>query len=282
MGALRDEPEGAVPLYPKGRLEPDLSESRDILRGARVLVVEDNYINQQVAMEILSGAGIVVQTADNGLDAIKELRKSSYQAVLMDVQMPIMDGFKTTRIIRRDHNLKDIPIIAMTANAMQGDRELCLKEGMDDYVAKPIERNRLLAAIEKWIRRKNPLTETTGEQPSAILDEGPADVQDWEELEAAVDIDTGEILQRLGGNKELFVKLMLNFREAFENIVPEIQSALKRQDIDEAIAVPTRSKEQPATFLSKVCMEPHWSWSRKLNEGHLTEWSCFCPEWKEL
>ena len=118
--------------------------------GARILVVEDNLINQKVASEILTSAGMVVQTAANGLKAIEELGRMTFDVVLMDVQMPVMDGFEATETIRRDPRLQNLPIIAMTAHAMQGDRERCMEVGMNDYVSKPIDRQELLAKIDMW------------------------------------------------------------------------------------------------------------------------------------
>ncbi|SCY12674.1 hybrid sensor histidine kinase/response regulator [Desulfoluna spongiiphila] len=119
-----------------------------------LLLVEDNAINQMVAVEILKSAGISVTTAENGLEAINHLRtKSDYDAVLMDVQMPEMDGLEASRQIRKKLHRGDLPIIAMTAHAMYGDRERCLAAGMNDYVPKPIDRNELFAAIRRNIAR---------------------------------------------------------------------------------------------------------------------------------
>ncbi|VFQ45248.1 hybrid sensor histidine kinase/response regulator [Desulfoluna butyratoxydans] len=119
-----------------------------------VLLVEDNAINQMVAMEILKSAGISVTTAENGLEALNLLRtNSNFDAVLMDVQMPEMDGLEASRQIRKKLHKEDLPIIAMTAHAMYGDRERCLAAGMNDYVPKPIDRNELFAAIRRNINR---------------------------------------------------------------------------------------------------------------------------------
>jgi len=118
----------------------------------KILLVEDNAINQMVAMEILKSAGISVTTAENGLEAVETLRsKNIYDAVLMDVQMPEMDGLEAARHIRKELHKEDLPIIAMTAHAMYGDRERCIAAGMNDYVPKPIDRNELFAAIRRNI-----------------------------------------------------------------------------------------------------------------------------------
>jgi CheY-like chemotaxis protein len=146
-------------------LEPEL-------KGKRVLLVEDNLINRQVASEILNGVGVIVETANNGKEAVCAVKKGGFDLVLMDVQMPEMDGFEATRVIRKWEGVRGagsevrgdtphpspltphpVPIIAMTAHAMSGDREKCLEAGMNDYVTKPINSDALMAVMIKWIRR---------------------------------------------------------------------------------------------------------------------------------
>lgn len=123
------------------------------LMGARVLLVEDNAINRQVANEILQSCGVSVEPAGDGLEAVEKLWEGGYDAVLMDIQMPGMDGLKATRIVREYVRFDDLPIIAMTAHAMNGDREKSLSAGMQDYIAKPIEPSVLLSTLARWIRR---------------------------------------------------------------------------------------------------------------------------------
>ncbi len=118
--------------------------------GTKVLLVEDNVINQKVATAILRKAGCQVDTADNGQDAIQRVRAEKYDAVLMDCQMPVMDGFEATSIIRRmDKPLCDIPIIAITAHAMKDDKQKCIDGGMNDYISKPVSRQALVDLISK-------------------------------------------------------------------------------------------------------------------------------------
>ena len=123
------------------------------IRGAKILLAEDNKINQMVAKELLKVEGFETTVAENGRIAIEMLKTQKFDLVLMDVQMPEMDGFEATRAIRADELLKDIPILAMTANAMAGDRELSLEAGMNDYIAKPIDPKILYNALVKWIRK---------------------------------------------------------------------------------------------------------------------------------
>jgi two-component system sensor histidine kinase/response regulator len=125
----------------------------EALRGARVLLVEDNDINQIVATEILQDAGLVVEHAADGQQALEMVQRNAYDVVLMDMQMPVMDGVTATREIRRIGSLKDLPIIAMTANAMEQDRRRCLEAGMNGHVAKPIEPAELWEALLSFARR---------------------------------------------------------------------------------------------------------------------------------
>ena len=113
-------------------------------------------MNQQIAVEVLQGLGYLTHSVGNGLEALEALRESKFDLVLMDCQMPEMDGFEATRIIRTSEslNLKELPIVAMTANAMNGDREKCVTAGMNAYVSKPMNENHLVRAIESCLRRE--------------------------------------------------------------------------------------------------------------------------------
>jgi len=120
-------------------------------REVRVLLVEDNPINRQIAAEQLKAAGLFVEWADSGETALSRLADRRYDAVLMDVQMPGMDGYEATRRIREIPGLADLPVIAMTAHAMGGDREKCLAAGMSDYLSKPVETDQLLETLARWL-----------------------------------------------------------------------------------------------------------------------------------
>ena len=121
------------------------------LAGVRVLLAEDNRINQEVALEILRGSGAAVAVVENGAAAVDAVRKARYDAVLMDVQMPTMDGLEAARIIRKDLGLETLPIIALTAHALDGDRKRCLAVGMNDYISKPIDPEKLFRTLRRWI-----------------------------------------------------------------------------------------------------------------------------------
>ncbi|MCA9797862.1 MAG: response regulator, partial [Candidatus Eremiobacteraeota bacterium] len=118
---------------------------------SQVLLVEDNAINRQVATELLESLGAQVRTATNGLEAIAEVQSRAPDLILMDVQMPELDGIEATRRIKADKELARIPIVALTAHAMAHDRERFLQAGMDDYLSKPIEESELLRALNRWL-----------------------------------------------------------------------------------------------------------------------------------
>ncbi len=122
------------------------------LKDRRILLVEDNEINQLVMNEILLDYEVQLDIADNGLKALEMLETSEYDIVLMDVQMPVMDGYEATQKIRQQSKWKHLPVIAMTAHAMEGDKEKCLQAGMNDYLTKPIDDEILSAALIKWIK----------------------------------------------------------------------------------------------------------------------------------
>jgi len=130
--------------------EAMLAEARSRLQGMRVLLVEDNDINAELATDLLQRVGIEVTLALDGQKALAALEQVRVDAVLMDCQMPVMDGYQATRAIRADERFSELPVIAMTANAMQGDREEVLQAGMDDHIAKPIEVQDLFDTLDRW------------------------------------------------------------------------------------------------------------------------------------
>jgi CheY-like chemotaxis protein/HPt (histidine-containing phosphotransfer) domain-containing protein len=133
--------------------------AEDYRKDVQILLAEDYPTNQQVALRHLNGAGYQVDLAEDGQQAVEACKRKQYDLILMDIQMPVMDGYKATREIRKletHHSttqpLNHLPIIAMTAHALKGDREKCLEAGMDDYIAKPLSRKKLLAMVDKWTK----------------------------------------------------------------------------------------------------------------------------------
>ena len=202
------------------------------IRGARLLVAEDNEINQQVAREILESAGFVVGLASNGLEAVEKVRTGDYDAVLMDIQMPEMDGLEAAQELRREGRFGELPIIAMTAHAMAGDREQSLQAGMNDHVTKPIDPDALFAVLLRWVRpgEREAVTRTPPPQPdttTGVTASGP----NAEEL-PGIDRATG--LKRVVGNKVLYGKLLLDFHRDYATSVDRIRAAIGEDRLTDA------------------------------------------------
>lgn len=197
------------------------------ISGAELLLVEDNEINQQVARELLESAGMQVTIANNGQESVSMVKSRPWDLVLMDIQMPVMDGYEATGIIRGIPEHKKLPIVAMTANAMAGDRERCLEAGMDDHVVKPIDPNELYAALKQWIRPREGLG---GESISQT--EEPSEEFQLPERIQGVDLAIG--LSRVVGNKELYLKLLRKFKESQGTAATEIQDILSSHGAEAA------------------------------------------------
>jgi signal transduction histidine kinase/CheY-like chemotaxis protein len=195
------------------------------LRGARVLLVEDNEINQQVADELLSRAGIEVTIAKHGLEGVELLaaRPTDFDGVLMDIQMPVMDGYTATREIRKDERFTDMPMIAMTANAMAGDRERALDAGMNDHVAKPIDVKELFEVLERWIE----LPEARRAQAASAVETTAAVGRELPDIPG---IDTKAGLTRVGGSMAVYRKILDKFRETQADAPARIRAALAADD----------------------------------------------------
>jgi PAS domain S-box-containing protein len=145
---------GAVPPQPAPSVQGPQTrpDPRTAVSGARVLVVEDNAVNRQLVTEMLNAAGVVVSAACDGREALDMLDRQRFDAVLMDCQMPVMDGYAATRALRLRPGLEALPVIALTANAMAGDRDKALAAGMNDHIAKPVQFEALVAALERWVQ----------------------------------------------------------------------------------------------------------------------------------
>ncbi len=193
--------------------------------GAEILLVDDNEINQEVATELLEQAGMCVTVACNGKEAVEKITLSQYDCVFMDIQMPEMDGYEATRHIRKDERFASLPIVAMTANAMQGDREKCIDAGMNDHVAKPINPKELSHALIKWV----PAREGIG-QGTASLPEKPQPIQEQEALPELPGIDVEGGLERVNGNGKLYRKLLADFYKNNIDTRQEIEKALETGD----------------------------------------------------
>jgi len=223
----------------RDRSQPGDKEIAASLHGVRVLLAEDNEINQEVAASILADVGVTVDIAGNGVEAVTAARKESYDAVLMDMQMPEMDGYQATAVLRQEFTIDQLPIIAMTAHAMQGDREKCIEAGMDDYVSKPIDPKQLFSVLAKWTQPKAEAEvpapppavaapETTSPAPESTAPASPSE---------GPCINVPEALSRLGGNERLFNKLLVEFVRQNTGVCQELRARVVSGNFREAHSI---------------------------------------------
>ena len=198
--------------------EFDMETLRPV-QGAQILLVEDNEINQQVASEILELAGFFVDIAIHGQEALDMLESKAYDCVLMDVQMPVMDGYTATGRIRENPDFAQLPVLAMTANATLEDRDRSLKVGMNEHIAKPIRPQILFGALLKWIPHGE------RELPDAFGSAGSD--QDQPDLPTLPGIDTQDGVKRLGGRVNSYIKLLQRFAESQAGAISSMTHALK-------------------------------------------------------
>ena len=202
-------------------------ETRDLtpLSGARILLVEDNEINREVVVGLLEDANLSIDQAENGQLAVQMVERNDYQLVLMDMQMPVLDGVAATEAIRRNPRFALLPIIAMTANVMAGDREKCLKAGMNDHVPKPIDPDQLFDTLLRWIRPGTALPMAASASGSLISH--PLAPPDSLLISG---IATADGLKRAGGNRKRYESLLSLFADSQANSVSAIRAALASND----------------------------------------------------
>src|SRR6185369_4223896 len=199
----------------------------EALRGARILLVEDNEINQQVARELLEDAGLVVEVADNGQIALELAQKAPFDLVFMDMQMPVMDGVTATREMRKLEPLANLPIVAMTANAMEQDRRRCMDAGMNDYLIKPIDPHDMQSILLRWIR---PRRAAAAELPARAAATSTASAH-GELPEGIEGLDTTLGLSRMMGKKSLYVAMLRRYLAGQRSVALEIRQALAAADL---------------------------------------------------
>ncbi|KPA14117.1 multi-sensor hybrid histidine kinase [Candidatus Magnetomorum sp. HK-1] len=228
------------PDNPDKESAPGTEDKKDIsrsdLRGANILLVEDNLINQQVASEILSQEGIKVKIVDNGKKAVQEIKNkikdssSLYDAVLMDIQMPEMDGYEATRTINAlyaddDSKCRPFPIIAMTAHAMSGDRDRCIQAGMDDYITKPIQPEQMFKVLSRWINQDKIVTCT---QDFTKQESEPVDPME-SALKHLIHLDLQDGVNRLGGRLKLYNSILQEFCTTHKQYSKRIDDAIQSE-----------------------------------------------------
>ncbi|MBE9541732.1 MAG: response regulator, partial [Proteobacteria bacterium] len=218
--------EALVGTVMEKRITTKASIYKKRLKGISVLVAEDNPTNQEIALAILESAGIFVEIAKNGKEAVKAAHRNYFDAVLMDIQMPKMDGYEATKIIRLDSRFTSLPIIAMTAHAMKGDEEKCLKAGMDGYISKPINQDKLFYIIWKSMRLQKPLsakeTETVSEE-TVVAKAG--------DLPARLPgINIEDTLRSLNIDSNIFKGILIKFLRSNKDTMSKTRSAFESKD----------------------------------------------------
>jgi len=245
LDAYQGQPEesGDPSAEPEGLSEAD----RARLAKARVLLVEDNEINQQVGRELLEEVGVSVDIAANGQAGVDAVRSATYDLVLMDIQMPVMDGFTATRELRGDPRFKDLPIVAMTAHAMSGDREKSLAAGMNDHLAKPVEADKLYGVLLRWLPAEpvgapafdDADMDPTPAAPRQIesVDKGAAGPAVPEEDATGLPsslpgLDIAGALRNLGNKEDLYRRTAAKFRDTYAQGLAPLRAHLDGGDTE--------------------------------------------------
>ncbi len=248
----------------------------------RILLAEDNLVNQKVAMTLLQREGHWVDIANNGKEALEKIKKNQYSLVLMDVQMPLMDGFEASRQIRAwEVGKSHTPIIAMTAHAMKGDRERCLDAGMDDYISKPIDKQSLFATIERWgkkIRPKNgaleDFTNISVSLPEMDIDKKDVFAEkplDTPPSTNELPLDIKDALPRFGNDREFFNEMYNEFLQKLPKQIGELNSALSQNDTVAINHIAHSMKGMSATFSAKEMTRLSKNLESQSKKGDLTE-----------
>ncbi|MDD5755342.1 MAG: response regulator, partial [Methylococcales bacterium] len=226
------------------------TENLTTIKGASILVAEDNDFNQEVAMGLLQEAGFDVDIANDGKEAVEMVARGNYDIVLMDMQMPVMDGVTAAITIRNNVRFKDLPIVAMTANAMQQDKDKCIDAGMNDHVAKPIDPEELFRALLKWIKPKH---DKSSVQPTLIINKR----SDYLPIIDGLDVELG--LRRVLGNGTLYLNMLRKYVINQENAPANLRAALDTPDYNAAERIAHSSKSVNgnigATSLQKIAAE---------------------------
>ncbi|MCI5150325.1 MAG: response regulator [Candidatus Electrothrix sp. MAN1_4] len=228
-----------------------------------LLLVEDNKVNQYVALSILKKIDLDADVAENGVQALEMLREKEYDLVLMDIQMPEMDGFEATRNIR-DHNSgvlrSDVPIIAMTADATKEDREKCFAAGMNDYIPKPVNREHLFTVLQQQLCQER-IKKTQGSQ-GKIRQEEDRQAEQEHSPDLSLDhlpiFDRADLVERLGGCDEGIDDFLYELPRYLAADMAELQTAFKQNDIQGILASAHKIKGMCANASAKRCQELAW------------------------
>ncbi|MDQ6975897.1 MAG: response regulator [Mariprofundaceae bacterium] len=231
------------------------------LEGRHVLLVEDNDINQQIAIELLAKASIRVSIAENGKKGVDAVKSTEFDAILMDIQMPIMDGVEATQKIRYFNT--NIPIIAMTANAMSGDRERCIACGMNDYITKPIHSATLFDVLKRQIKSASAIPSVVEEEPNK---------QQRHCVEVFSDVlilDTKQGLSHVDHDKDLYATVLKRFCNTRANTLSEIKQAIADHQLKDALRIAHTLKGIAATIGAPSLAEAALDLERVFHMGEI-------------
>ncbi|HKA18910.1 MAG TPA: response regulator [Blastocatellia bacterium] len=262
-------------------ITPDGHEAAMPLRGAHILLTEDNEINQQIAIELLEGAGAKVDVANNGREAVDILFQDSspprYDVVLMDLQMPEMDGYQATTRIRGDSRFDQLPIIAMTAHATIEERNRCLAAGMNDHISKPIHPNILFDTVARYYTptSTDPVV-SSGENGAGSMSHStaPASSALVKTIPAVEGLDSAEGLLRVAGNKKLYLKLLRQFIASEHDAPSRIRERLASQDRTTAERMAHTVKGVAGNLGAKAVQAAAGDLERAVHEGAPAEALC--------
>ena len=209
------------------RRDADGNTALKSIMGAKILLVEDNKINQQVATELLEQAGFIVDVANNGQESLDMIKTITYDCVLMDVQMPVMDGYTATGKIRELEEFVDLPIVAMTANALAEDKKQALEAGMNDHVTKPINPENLFNALSRWVKSGQ---RELKDEDLAPISSSKIEYEDFPN--SLPGIETSDGIRQVGGNRTLYTKLLREFLADHQTDIEKIKDSISTQDFD--------------------------------------------------
>lgn len=254
--ALSHEGTQEAPSAPAGA-PANLVALRQLLAGTHVLLVEDNLTNQELTVELLDAVGVTADVAGDGAQALSMAATRHYALVLMDCQMPVMDGYEATRRLRMQPSLADLPVIAMTASAMDGERERCLAAGMSDYLSKPIDLGLLYSKLVHWAPREGRSGPVSSTAEPLVRVEAPQGAVTMPTVTAVVDERDG--LARTNGNRALYERLLRKFVEREADLPARLAQALRAGDREGALQTLHNLKGIAATIgarpLSQACLD---------------------------
>lgn len=257
---------GVEPTDVAGGVSDREAELRSRYKGASILLVEDNAINSEVACELLSSVGLEVDIAENGRIAVDKVRENNYDLVLMDVQMPEMDGLEATRAIRSRIDESELPILAMTANAFDEDRRRCEEAGMNDFVAKPVDPANLFDTVALWLGKHSNVASQVPASESGTFTESERTHLDALSRIAGLDQQIG--LRSMGGDVARYWGLLRRFERTYRNAVADMKRVVENNEIDEALQLAHAMKGAAGTLGFTVVAQSARQIEQLLNDAN--------------